>query len=102
MRTWKDKTEFKAEVHSWADKIKVEVKSLALRPMSNKWASCSTKGNLNFNDELLKMDKALGTYVIVHELLHFHYPNHGPVWKSMMSHYLGEYEKLERKLKESR
>ena len=27
--------------------------------MSNKWASCSTAGHLNFNDELLALDQVL-------------------------------------------
>jgi predicted metal-dependent hydrolase len=31
---------------------------------------------LCFNDELLGMDRELGDYVIVHELLHFPVPNH--------------------------
>jgi len=99
MKCWKDKADFKEEVYQWAKKLEVNVQSLALRPMSNKWASCSTKGNLNFNDELLSIDKEIGNYVIVHELLHFHYPNHGPVWKSMMAHHLGDYDRLEQLLK---
>ena len=46
------------------------------------------------------MDKKLGRYVILHELLHFHIPNHGKLWKSLMKAYLGDYEKLERRLKQ--
>lgn len=96
---WEDKAEFKAAVYRYASKMNIEVKSLALRPMSNKWASCSTDGNLNFNKELLELDKELGEYVIVHELLHFNVPNHGKLWKSLMTAYLGDYEKIEQKLK---
>lgn len=77
VRAWRDKAEFKARVFEWADKLGVRVRSLALRPMRTKWASCSTNGNFNFNEELLGMDKKLGEYVIVHELLHFSVPNHG-------------------------
>lgn len=101
MSNWKDKTEFKKEVLQLADKLEVAVNSLYVRPMRRKWASCSTAGNLNFNDELIDMDKKLGRYVIVHELLHFHYPNHGKLWKSLMHAYLGDYEKIEKKLKMS-
>lgn len=79
--------------------MNIKVKSLALRPMTNKWASCSTDGNLNFNKELLDIDRDLGEYVIVHELLHFNIPNHGKLWKSMMTAYLGDYEQLESRLK---
>jgi predicted metal-dependent hydrolase len=99
MAKWKDKAEFKEAVHDYADKMKIRVNSLAIRPMSNKWASCSTDGNLNFNKELLDLDKKLGEYVIVHELLHFNVPNHGKLWKSLMRAYLGDYEKMEIKLK---
>jgi predicted metal-dependent hydrolase len=38
-------------------------------------------------------------YVIVHELLHFHAPNHGKLWKSLMRVHLGEYEMLEAELR---
>ena len=89
---------FKARVFDWADKLDVEIHSLAIRPMRNKWASCSTGGNLNFNDELLAFDAEVADYVIVHELLHFFVPNHGRLWKSLMRAHLGNYERLEAKL----
>ena len=98
MSNWNDKIEFKARVKEFAAKMDVEVKALAIRPMKNKWASCSTDGNLNFNKELLDMDKEIGDYVIVHELLHFNVPNHGKLWKILMTAYLGDYEKIENKL----
>lgn len=98
MMKWNDKIEFKARVREYAGKMDIEVKVLAIRPMKNKWASCSTEGNLNFNKELLDMDKEIGDYVIVHELLHFNVPNHGKLWKSLMTAYLGDYEKIEKKL----
>jgi len=99
MAKWKDKVEFKDRVKEVAGKMDVQVKTLALRPMKNKWASCSTDGNLNFNKQLLNLNKELGDYVIVHELLHFNVPNHGKLWKSLMTAYLGDYEKIEKKLK---
>ena len=99
MKHWKDKKEFKNRVLHFADKIGVEANHIALRQMKNKWASCSTKGYLTFNNELLDIEKDLGDYVIVHELLHFRTPNHGKLWKALMMAYLGDYEKLEIRLK---
>ena len=98
MARWEGKKEFKNRVYHFAKKIDISVNALALRPMRNKWASCSTSGNLNFNEELLRLDKQIGDYVIVHELLHFRSPNHGKLWKSLMIAYLGDYEKTERRL----
>ena len=99
MSGWASREAFKAEVRHWAEKLDVEVKGLYIRPMRNKWASCSTAGTLSFNDELLAMDRELGVYVIVHELLHFSVPNHGKLWKSLMRAHLGDYEEMENRLR---
>ncbi|HMP72075.1 MAG TPA: M48 family metallopeptidase [Kiritimatiellia bacterium] len=90
---------FKARVREWADKLDVDIVWLGVRPMRNKWASCSTNGHLNFSADLLGLRQDLWDYVIVHELLHFSVPNHGKLWKSLMRAHLGEYEELERELR---
>ena len=99
MNGWKGKGEFRARVLEWARKLDVKVRSLAIRPMRNKWASCSTAGNLNFNGQLLELDREIGEYVIVHELLHFSVPNHGKLWKSLMMVHMPDHEKRATKLK---
>ncbi|MBI3247980.1 MAG: M48 family metallopeptidase [Deltaproteobacteria bacterium] len=101
MNSWRDKEEFKARVVEWAAKFEVKVQGLYVRPMRNKWASCSTAGTLSFNDELLGMERDLGDYVIVHELLHFSVPNHGKLWKSLMRVHLGAYEPIEARMKQA-
>ncbi len=98
MISWRDKSEFKRCVLRWAETFDVKVSSISMRPMRRKWASCSTAGNLSFNDELLQLDRELGEYVIVHELLHFFVPNHGKLWRSLMRAHLGEYESVEKRL----
>ncbi|RLA09121.1 MAG: metal-dependent hydrolase [Gammaproteobacteria bacterium] len=98
MRAEPAKIAFKSSVREWSGKLGVQINSLTVRPMSNKWASCSTSGNLTFNTELLGLDKELCDYVIVHELLHFHVPNHGKLWKSLMMAHLGDYQQLENRL----
>ena len=57
---------------------------------------------MSFNDELLGMERDLGDYVMVNELLHFSAPNHGKLWKCLMQVYLGDYERLERRLRRVR
>ena len=63
MASWRDKDQFKARVREWSDKLGVHVRSLAVRPMRNKWASCFTAGKLNFSDDLLALDRELTDYV---------------------------------------
>jgi len=67
--------------------------------MSRKWASISTAGRLTLDTSLLDLDRELGEFVIVHELVHLLCPEaaHGRVFKSFMNAYLpGWEERLQR------
>jgi len=94
------KKEFKERVYRWAKKLDAPVVSVTVRQMTTKWASYSTNGRLTFDASLLEMRPEIQDYVIVHELLHFHVPNHGKLWKSLMRVHLGEYAALEKELEE--
>ena len=93
------KQRFKERVLGWADRFEASVTSITVRPMKTKWASYSTTGRLTFDALVLELQEGLQDYVIVHELLHSRIPNHGKLWKSLMHAHLGDYEKLEAKLK---
>lgn len=94
------KYEFKAQVHGWARKLDVQLNGISIRPMRNKWASCSTLRHLTFATDVLPLPKALRDYIVVHELLHLDVPNHGRLWKMRMRAHLGDWELLEQRLKE--
>ena len=94
------KETFKRSVRVFAEELGAKVTSISVRPMNAKWASYSTAGRLTFDESLLKLRGELQRYVIVHELLHFHVPNHGRLWKSLMRVHLGEHEQLESELRQ--
>ena len=81
---------FKEEVNAWAKKIGVQCKEIHVRPMKRKWASCSSKGRLTFNTDLLGEPASFRREVIVHELLHLKVPNHGKVFRSLLRAYLAQ------------
>ncbi len=99
MTTSDRKAQFKTVVRAWGNKLGVQIVGLYVRPMRNKWASCSSNGILSFNAELLEFEPAVWDYVIVHELLHFEVPNHGKLWKSLMRAHVGDWESCEEKLR---
>jgi len=79
---------FKAEVQAWAQRLEVTPHEIHLRPMKRKWASCSSRGRLTFDTELLRQPAEFRREVIVHELLHLKVPNHGPLFKALLRAYL--------------
>ena len=81
-------SEFKKEVSNWAQELNVTPKEVHLRDISNKWASCSSKGTLTFSYALLNETDENRSKVIVHELLHLKYPNHGKMFKTLYNSYL--------------
>lgn len=99
VRSWESKREFKEEVYIVAQKLNVKIKQIVIRRLTGKWASCATNGLFTFNLELLGLDRLLGEFVIVHELLHYHVPNHGKLWKSLMMVHMPDHEARESKLK---
>jgi hypothetical protein len=72
---------FKAEVRAWAKRIGVHPRQITIRPMKHKWASCSSKGNLTFDADLLYQPAEFRRQVIVHELLHLRIHHHGKLFR---------------------
>jgi predicted metal-dependent hydrolase len=80
---------FKTEVREWARRIGVEPSEVRIRPLKRKWASCSSRGRLTFDVELLRQPADFRAEVIVHELLHLKVPNHGRLFRALLKAHLG-------------
>jgi predicted metal-dependent hydrolase len=78
---------FKEDVLTLANDVGVKPKEIHIQPMKRKWASCSSKGRLTFDRKLLKEPKEVRLKVILHELLHLKYPNHGKMFKLLLDTY---------------
>ena len=79
---------FKNKVEKWAEKFGVESKEIHLRKMKRKWASCSSKGRLTFEKFLLNEYKEERDKIVLHELLHLRYSNHGKMFNRLLDAYL--------------
>lgn len=86
----KPETKFKRRVLFWAKKVHADPKRICLQKMTNKWASCSTNGQITFNTALLTKPRKFQKAVIIHELVHLLVPNHGKLFKSMFLSFIPE------------
>jgi predicted metal-dependent hydrolase len=86
---------FKSEVYAWAERVGVQPQSITIRRMEKKWASCTNKGNLTFDQDLLFQAAEFRRRVIVHELLHLKLPNHGKLFRALVRSYIANHENVE-------
>lgn len=83
---------FCQRVAFWAKRLRVQPRQVRLRHMTRKWGSCSTKGIVTLDCELIDQDQGFQDYVIVHELLHLRISNHGKLFKSLMTMYVPDWK----------
>lgn len=76
---------------------------VALKNNISNWGSCSAKGNINLNIHLVSLPDELRDFVIVHELCHLLYPNHGKEFHKLLNNICNGREKeMNRRLREYR
>src|ERR1700720_462298 len=75
----------RAKVRFWAGRLKVTPRLVRVQRMSRKWGSCSTAGTITLAADLTDHEAGLQDFVIAHELLHLRVPNHGRLFKALMS-----------------
>lgn len=74
--------------------------SLQLKKMRSRWGSLSTRGYINLNIALMQFDPACIEYVVVHELCHLEYMNHGVRFKALMTRLLPDWRARNRQLEQ--
>jgi predicted metal-dependent hydrolase len=78
----------KQSVERWAAKLKVKPKLVRVQRMTRKWGSCSTAGTITLAADLAEQVKGFQDFVVAHELLHLRVPNHGRLFKALMTAYV--------------
>ena len=79
-------------------KHKVEPSSIVLRNMPTRWGSCTPKGKIILNPELIKAPKGCIEYVIIHELCHLIHHDHTQKFLDLQNKEMKDWEKWKMKL----
>ncbi|MBR2968441.1 MAG: M48 family metallopeptidase [Clostridia bacterium] len=77
----------------------LKASDLAIRKMTSRWGSCNVStGKITFSLGLAKKSKECIDYVILHELAHLLYANHGAQFKAFLSSYMPDWKKRKKVL----
>lgn len=76
--------------------------SVRIKHNSSNWGSCSSKGNINLNLNLVRLPAEMRDYVILHELCHLRYHNHGPEFHALLESVCPGHRELSKRLRSYR
>ena len=79
-------------------KYNAEPHSIVLREMPTRWGSCTAKGKIILNPELIKAPKGCIEYVIIHELCHLVHHDHTQKFLDLQTKEMPDWEKWKMKL----
>lgn len=85
----------------FAKRMGLSYKELRLRKMKRCWGSCSSLGVITLNTKLIRLEKQLIDYVLVHELAHLVHMNHSKDFHRLVAFYLPDERELRQVLKNS-
>lgn len=104
METWRRafaKAAFADEIDRWWPEFQgygVARPVLRVKKMRTRWGSLSSRGYINLNLALTQVHPELLELVVVHELCHIRYQDHGKGFQQLMSRHLPDWRQRDRLL----
>ena len=81
------------------EKYNVLPKSFTIKKMKTRWGSCSSKGSINLNLDLIKLPEGCIKAVILHELCHLVHMNHSKEFYALMTAEMPDWKVWDKQLK---
>lgn len=80
-------------------KYNVAPTKISIRDMRSRWGSCSRKGNISLNMQLIKLPENCIRQVIIHEMCHIVYFNHQAGFYALMTEMMPDWKFWKKQLK---
>ncbi len=78
------KRQLPARLAELAGRYGFQPSQVRIKHNRSNWGSCSARGNINLNLNLVRVAPHLRDYVLLHELCHLRHANHGPAFHSLL------------------
>jgi len=89
--------EFKKSISKFKA-FNLELPPLEIRRMKNRWGSCTPKGKIILNPEIIKTPTHCIEYVVTHEICHLIHPNHSKAFYQLQNSIMPDWEKWKDRL----
>ena len=80
-------------------KYNVAPAKITIRDMRSRWGSCSRRGNISLNLQLIKLNENCIRQVMVHEMCHLVYFNHQAGFYALMEEMMPDWKQWKKELK---
>lgn len=90
---------FAERVSHYSALMDVAPRMLKLSAAKTQWGSCTARGTVRINEQLIRLPLRLIDYVVVHELAHLREMNHSAAFWDVVGSACPNYAKLRRELK---
>ena len=80
-------------------KYKVSPAKISIRDMRSRWGSCSRKGNISLNLQLIKLNENCIRQVMIHEMCHLIYFNHQAGFYALMEEMMPDWKQWKKELR---
>jgi predicted metal-dependent hydrolase len=82
----------------WAMKLGLATPPFSVRDSKKRWASCSSKGRLNFSLRCQALCDEQLSYLVLHELAHLIHFDHSPDFHALVKQHMSSYKSVQRSL----
>ena len=80
-------------------KYNVSPAKISIRDMRSRWGSCSRRGNISLNMQLIKLNENCISQVMIHEMCHLIYFNHQAGFYALMEEMMPDWKLWKKELK---
>ncbi len=87
------------KVRLWGERMGLTPTRVTITRARSRYGSCSAKNALSFSCRLMQREDDLVDYVVVHELAHIRFKNHGPAFPAVIEGFLPCHRALEKRLR---
>lgn len=83
-----------------ADTFGFKYNAVRIKHNASNWGSCSIRRNINLNLNLMRLPEDLRDYVMLHELCHLEYMNHGKEFHALLESVCPDHRSKRARLRE--